>query len=76
MKQTTLTQSGAPGRVIGWTNFSLALNTMDFVEIFWLRCGMAKVQQQNRKLWLFGYYEIVSEGMIATFGMLIEFAIV
>ena len=22
MKQTTLTQSGAPGRVIGWTNFS------------------------------------------------------
>ena len=22
LKQTTLTQSGAPGRVIGWTNFS------------------------------------------------------
>ena len=24
MSQTTLTQSGAPGRVIGWTNFTLA----------------------------------------------------
>ena len=35
MRQATLTQSGAPGRVIGWTNFSdSSTQYMDFVEIF------------------------------------------
>ena len=35
MKQTTLTQSGALGRVIGWTNFSQYHSMdMDFVETF------------------------------------------
>ena len=29
-----LTQSGAHGRVIGWTNFSHWHSYMDFVEIF------------------------------------------
>ena len=34
MRETTLTQSGARGRAIGWTKlFTLANNTIDFVDI-------------------------------------------
>ena len=34
MRQMTLTQSGAPGRVIGWLNSHTSTQYMDFVEIF------------------------------------------
>ena len=34
MRQTTLTKYGAPGRVIGLTNFRTGIQCMDFVEIF------------------------------------------
>ena len=33
MKQTTFTQSGAPGRVNGWTNFS-HWHSVDYIKIF------------------------------------------
>ena len=33
MRWTTLTQPGAPGRVIGWTNSHTSTQYMDFVEV-------------------------------------------
>ena len=40
MRQTTLTQSGAPGRVIGWTNFTLALNIL-ILSIFYISMDLS-----------------------------------
>ena len=34
MRQMMLTQSGAPGRVIGWTNFSHQHSCIDFCRFF------------------------------------------
>ena len=40
MRQTTLTQSGAPGRVIGWDNFSHWLSIQrfrwNFQTLYWI----------------------------------------
>ena len=41
-----------------------------------LKCVMARVQQQNRKLQFFCYCGFVYNGTIATFGMLIGYFIV
>ena len=38
-----------------------------------LKCVMARVQQQNRKLSFFGYCGFVHKGTIAIFGMLVGF---
>ena len=41
-----------------------------------LMCIMARVQQQNRKLWFLDYCGFVYEGTITNYGMLMGFIIV
>ena len=45
MRQTTFTQSGAPSRVIGWTNFSHqhSIYGPDFVEMFNISLDLSTV---------------------------------